>query len=120
MSDTDDDQAGVPLIDSASDSGSPAPAPAATKRKREAEPTESKRAAKRKKSKKPKDVDDEALDLEKALNHAIADMDSGLMADHVAQRTKRFRPEMSLVEVEDLHVPGARAKAHEGNTGRCG
>lgn len=105
MSDTDDSRKGVPLLESASESGIPAPMPA-TKRKREDELQESKRAAKRKKSKKLGNVDDQALDVEIGVNHAIARMDSGLMADHVAQRTKRFRTEMSLVEAEDLHVPG--------------
>jgi protein CMS1 len=58
--------------------------------------------------KKPKDLDDEALDVDLGVNHAIAHMDSRLMADHIAQRTKRFRPELSLVEVEDVHVPGTQ------------
>jgi protein CMS1 len=107
MSDSDSEQAGVPLIEDVSDSDAPATSNAA-KRKRETEtdaPVESKRAAKRKKSKKPKDVQDEALDEEKGVNHAIAHMDSNLMADHIAQRTKRFKPDLSLVEAEDLHVP---------------
>jgi len=108
MSDSDSEQAGVPLIEDVSDSDAPAQPNAAAKRKRENDndaPTESKRAAKRKKSKKPKDVQDEALDEEKGVNHAIAHMDSSLMADHIAQRTKRFKPDLSLVEAEDLHVP---------------
>ena len=107
MSDSDYEQAGVPLIEDVSDSDAAATSNTA-KRKRENEtdaPTESKRAAKRKKSKKPKDVQDEALDEEKGVNHAIAHMDSNLMADHIAQRTKRFKPDLSLVEAEDLHVP---------------
>lgn len=105
MSDSDDSHGGIPLLESVSESGTLAPIPV-TKRKREDEPQESKRAAKRKKSKKLGSVDDQALDLETGVNHAIARMDGGLMADHVAQRTKRFRTEMSLVEAEDLHVPG--------------
>lgn len=109
MSDSDSEQAGVPLIEDISDSDTPATSNA-TKRKRENDndndaPTESKRAAKRKKAKKPKDVQDDALDEEKGVNHAIAHMDSSLMADHIAQRTKRFKPDLSLVEAEDLHVP---------------
>ena len=32
-------------------------------------------------------------------------MDSRLMADHIAQRTKRFQPDLSMVEAEDIHVP---------------
>ena len=108
MSDSDSEQAGVPLIEDVSDSDAAATSNAA-KRKRDDDndaPVESKRAAKRKKNpKKPKDVQDEALDEEKGVNHAIAHMDSSLMADHIAQRTKRFKPDLSLVEAEDLHVP---------------
>ena len=62
---------------------------------------------KRKKSKKPKDVNDEALDVELGINRAVAHMDSRLMTDHISQRTKRFRPELSAVEIEDRYIPGA-------------
>lgn len=106
MSDTDGDNAGVPLIEDFTETDAPT---TSTKRKREedTEKPESKRAAKRKKSKskKPKDVDDEGLDTELGVNHAIARMDSGLLADHIAQRTKRFQPDLSAVEAEDLHLP---------------
>ena len=56
--------------------------------------------------KKPKDVDDEALDAELGVNHSIAHMDARLVADHVAQRTARFKPELSIEEREDWHIPG--------------
>jgi protein CMS1 len=107
MSDSDSPSHGVPLIEDLSDDS----ATKTPKRKREDgendAPTESKRAAKRRKNpKKPKDVDDSALDLERGVNNAIAHMDSRLMADHIAQRTKRFRPDVSLVEADDLAVSG--------------
>jgi protein CMS1 len=106
MSDSTDLQGGVPLLEDLTDASSPEPK-SSTKRKRDNDaPKESKRAAKRKKSKKPKDVDDEALDLEKGVNHAIAHMDSKILADHIAQRTKRYRADVSLVEAEDLMVSG--------------
>lgn len=35
-------------------------------------------------------------------------MDSQLLADFVAQKTKRQLPNLSLVELEDLHIPGNR------------
>lgn len=101
MSDSED-QAGVPLIENLSDSD--APAPTSNKRKRDAE---GKKSAKRRKLKKPRDVDDEALDAELGVNHAIAHMDSRLMADHLAQRVRRFQPELSVVEVEERYIPGA-------------
>ena len=107
MSDSDEGQAGVPLFEGFPGSASPEPL-SSTKRKRDvlAKPEE-KNTAKRRKLKKPKDVDDEALDVELGVNHAIAHMGSQLMADHVAQRTKRFQPELSLVEAEDYYIPGA-------------
>lgn len=105
MSDSGSEQAGVPLIEDLSDSDAPAPTNNGKRKRDNDAPAESKRAAKRKKAKKPKDVQDDALDEEKGVNHAIAHMDSSLMADHIAQRTKRFRPDVSLVEAEDLHVP---------------
>ena len=84
MPDSDEEQIGVPLLESFSDSDSPQP-PTSAKRKREVEfKSESKKSAKRRKLKKPKDVDDEALDVELGVNHAIAHMDSRLMADHIA------------------------------------
>ena len=106
MSDSDDGQSGVPLIEEVSP-----PPQSPTKRKRSADDAEenekpqSKRSAKKKKTKKPADVVDDALDTELGLNNAIAHMDSKLMADHVAQRTKRFQPDLSLVEVEELFLP---------------
>jgi protein CMS1 len=114
MSDSDSDQAGVPLIEGLH-SASPEPSKSSAKRKRAADEdadgqqpeakTESKRSKKkRKKTKAPKDVDDEALDTELGVNHAIAHMDPSLMADHIAQRTKRFQPDLSLVEAEDLRI----------------
>ena len=107
MSESDDDDEGVPLFEGFSQSASPEPPKSSKKRKHDAQTkAEEKKAAKRRKLKKPKDVDDEALDAELGVNHAIAHMDSRLMADHIAQRTKRFRPELSIVEAEDFHIPG--------------
>lgn len=107
MSHSDDEQTGVPLFEGFSNSASPEPPASSKKRKHDAPPIfEEKKAAKRRKLKKPKDLDDEALDVELGVNHAVAHMDSRLLADHIAQRTKRFRPELSLVEAEDLHIPG--------------
>ncbi len=62
--------------------------------------------AKRKKVKKAKRIEDEELDLEHGLNLAIGKLDSRLQADYVAQRTKHFSSELSLVELEDRHIPG--------------
>ena len=65
--------------------------------------------AKRKKVKNAKRVEDENLDLEHGLNLAIGKLDSRLQADYVAQRTKHCSSELSLVELEDRHVPGMKS-----------
>lgn len=46
------------------------------------------------------------LDLKRGLNLAIGKMDRGLLADYIAQRTKRFRNDLSTIELEALHIPG--------------
>ncbi|KKY28985.1 hypothetical protein UCDDS831_g00070 [Diplodia seriata] len=103
MSDSEDG-AGVPLIEPGF-LRSPSPAKG-EKRKREddVEPKQSKRAEKRK-NKKPKNAENEDLNEELGLNLAIGRMDSQLLADYMAQRTKRFDPDLSMVELEDRHVP---------------
>ncbi|TKA71122.1 hypothetical protein B0A49_03121 [Cryomyces minteri] len=105
MSEPGASDGGIPLIEPLSPS--PSPSSTSTKRKRDtqAQPAESKRAAKRKRTKKPKDIDDDELDTTAGVNTAVAHMDSRLLADHVAQRTKRFEPELSLVELEDRYIP---------------
>ena len=89
-------------------SNSPCP-PRTAKRKRSTEEdrkTAPVKLAKRKKSKKAKPDEDEDLDLKQGLNLAIGRFDSRLQADYVAQRTKRFSSDLSLVELEDRHIPG--------------
>ncbi|KAG9520795.1 hypothetical protein KCV07_g4126, partial [Aureobasidium melanogenum] len=118
MSDTEEGGAGIPLMEPLSASTSPEPQtrPSGSKRKREdgeedEAPATQTKAAKRKKAKnakkakQPKDIEEDALDLEAGVNHAIAHMDSQLLADHVAQRTKRFHTELSDMELEDMHIP---------------
>ncbi|KAL8854885.1 MAG: hypothetical protein Q9221_000391 [Calogaya cf. arnoldii] len=46
-----------------------------------------------------------ARDTDSEINTAISKMDNRLLADYVAQRTKRFGEDLSLVELEDMHVP---------------
>lgn len=46
------------------------------------------------------------LDLEHGVNFAVGNMDKHLLADHIARQTKRFLPELSPVELEDLRIPG--------------
>lgn len=91
---------------SLSESSSPAPI---IKRKREeddGEQREIKQAVKRRKSKKRKPEEDNNLDLNQGLNLAIGKLDSRLLTDYVAQRTRRFATDLSAVELEDIHIPG--------------
>lgn len=71
---------------------------------------ESKAPLKKKRSRKTQQDDDADLDLGKGINRAIGRFDSHLLADCVAQRTKRFQPDLSLVELEDRHISGLCAQ----------
>lgn len=49
------------------------------------------------------------LDLDNNINVAIGRMDTHLLADYVAQHTKRFQTGLSAVELKGLHIPGMLA-----------
>ena len=68
----------------------------------------SKRSIKKRRSGKGKGPadDDGTLDLGRGINTAIGQMDSRLLADWVAQQIRRFAPDLSMVELEDLYLPG--------------
>ena len=61
-----------------------------------------------KRNKEANALNDETLDLDSNLNLAIGKLDRQLLADFVAQRTKRFSPNLSPLELEDLYIPGNR------------
>ncbi len=63
-------------------------------------------SGKRKRIKISKSNEDDNLDLDQGLNLAIAKLDNRLLADYIAKRTKRFFPDLSLVELEDRYVSG--------------
>ena len=46
------------------------------------------------------------LEFERGINPAIGKMDNQLIADWVAQRTRRFASDLSVVELEDQYLPG--------------
>lgn len=73
--------------------------------------TKSKRAIKKRRSEKAKASMDEdgTLDLEQGINTAVGKMDSRLLADWVAQRAKRFAPDLGVVELEEQYLPGMMA-----------
>ena len=66
----------------------------------------SKRAAKRKRSKKTTEAYDDAMDVEAGINRTLAHMDSQLVADHLAQRNRRFNSDLSTMELEEMQIPG--------------
>jgi protein CMS1 len=78
-----------------------------TKRKRNDEAEQgSKKARKRRRNKKNKVVDEEELDTEQGINNAFSNMDSQLLADYIAQRTRQHESDLSVVELEDKYIPG--------------
>lgn len=105
MSTEDDLQ--EPLIERLSSSPEPDTTQSSKKRKRGVEkpPTKS---AKKPKSKKAKDALDEDLDIEAGVNNAFSHMDSQLLADYIAQRTKKYEDDLSSIELEEKHIPGRR------------
>lgn len=103
-----DDEVGEPLFHEISDSDAVTARDSSAKRKRggdEDQKNGNKVAKKRKKVKGLKVVEEGTIDSQLGVNFAIARMDGKLMADYIAQRTKRFQPDLSLVEVEDIHIP---------------
>jgi protein CMS1 len=75
------------------------------KRKRGVVEQSAKRAAKKTKSKKNA-IDEDELDLENCINKAFSHMDNQLLADYLAQRTRKYESDLSSIELEDKHIPG--------------
>ena len=77
------------------------------KRKRGAELEPVKKSAKKEKNKKSKAVFDDAdLDMELGVNKAFSHMDSQLLADYLAQRTRMYEKDLSSIEWEEKYLPG--------------
>lgn len=94
-----------PLLERLSSSPEPDATPM-KKRKRGAEETTTK-SVKKPKSKKSKAVEEDELDIEAGINNAFSHMDSQLLADYIAQRTRKYEDELSSIELEDKYIPGA-------------
>ncbi|KAI0450328.1 U3-containing 90S pre-ribosomal complex subunit-domain containing protein [Xylaria acuta] len=58
----------------------------------------------RKRKKSAREQDDLDLDLEAGLNQKIASLDSMLLADHIAQKTRRFGSDLKPVELSTLDI----------------
>jgi hypothetical protein len=106
---SDDENLQDPLIERPSASPEPSSPPASKKRKRNSakEPSAGETlAGKKKKKPKSKKVEEDELDLEAGINNAFSHMDSQLLADYVAQRTRRYESDLSSIELEDKYIPG--------------
>jgi len=77
-----------------------------TKRKRGQNEEEQlpKKAAKRAKSKKPKNIDEDDLDTEAGVNKMFSRMDNQLLADYMAQQTRKHESDLSAIELEDKYL----------------
>jgi protein CMS1 len=51
-------------------------------------------------------AEDDDMDLSICINKSFAHMDSQLLADYVAQRTRKFESDLSSVELEDRYISG--------------
>ncbi|KAL2128886.1 hypothetical protein VTI74DRAFT_8507 [Chaetomium olivicolor] len=72
-------------------------------KKRKLQDDEQPRKKQKKKQKKTRE-DEGDLDVEAGLNRAFERMDGQLVADHVAQKTRRFGTDLSPVELSDLYI----------------
>ena len=78
-------------------------------KKRQAEQDVQASAPSNKSRKKRKTVqvpDDGEFDMELQIHNGIAQMDGTMLADYAARQLKRFRPDASVIELEDLRLPG--------------
>jgi protein CMS1 len=53
-----------------------------------------------------KAAEENNLDLSIGINKSFAHMDSQLLADYVAQWTRKFESDLSSVELEDRYISG--------------
>jgi protein CMS1 len=51
-------------------------------------------------------AEEDDLDISMGINKSFAHMDSQLLADYVAQRTRKFESDLSSVELEDRYISG--------------
>ncbi|KAH8601954.1 U3-containing 90S pre-ribosomal complex subunit-domain containing protein [Bisporella sp. PMI_857] len=104
MSDTDEFQ--EPMLEQLSPK--PEPVKSSKKRKRGAEAEDAKKSAKKGKNKKSKSAfDDDDLDVEGGMNKAFSTMNSQLLADYLAQRTRNYEKELSSIELEERYLPAS-------------
>jgi protein CMS1 len=76
-----------------------------TSKKRKRGVVSADKAAKKSKSKKNV-VEEDELDIDKGINRAFSHMDNQLLADYIAQRTRKYESDLSSIELEDKYIPG--------------
>jgi hypothetical protein len=103
---SDESARGEPLLESLSRSQSPSTEHSGKRKRVQEDEVARKKTKKLRKSKKPKDINEDDLDSTLGVNLGIGRKDAQLLVDYVAQRVKRFKPKLSTVELEDLHLPG--------------
>jgi len=94
-----------PLFERLSATPETNPTGRAKKRKRGVVERDTKKAAKKIKRKNVTGEDDD-LDIGVGVNRAFSHMDNQLLADYVAQRTRKYESDLSSIELEDKHIPG--------------
>ncbi|KUJ07321.1 uncharacterized protein LY89DRAFT_677939 [Mollisia scopiformis] len=94
-----------PLLEKFTPSPEPDAIPSSKKRKRSTEEPTAQKSAKKTKTKKAKDVEEDELDTEAGINNAFSHMDNQLLADYIAQRTRRYESDLSSIELEDKYIP---------------
>jgi protein CMS1 len=78
---------------------------ASRKRKRTTAEQDSRKASK--KTKKSKAIEEDEIDFELGINNAFSHMDNQLLADYLAQRTRKYQDDLSTIELEDKYIPGS-------------
>jgi protein CMS1 len=65
-------------------------------------------------------AEDDDLDLSEGINKSFAHMNSQLLADYIAQRTRKFESDLSSIELEDRYItskhPVTRSRIHSINS----
>lgn len=77
--------------------------PSSKKRKRGVVEQGAKKTAKNTKGRRTAEEDE--LDGEVGINNAFSHMDNQLLADYIAQRTRKYESDLSSIELEDKYIP---------------
>jgi protein CMS1 len=103
-----DDDLQEPLLERLSDSPEPKSTKAG-KRKRGAAGDSTSKVEKKSDNqpKKQKIADDGDFDLSIGVNKAFSQMNSQLLSDYIAQRTRKYESDLSPIELEDRYIPGS-------------